>query len=137
MEVLRVAHANACTHAVDQVVCLICADLLPPVCRSRSFDLICANLPYIPTHELRQLRVSKREPCLALDGGEDGLTLVRRLLDVLPGALSNPGRALFEIGAEQAPAVLDHLARVMPEARSEVRADLAGLQRLVVVDRTG
>ena len=44
------------------------------------FDLICANLPYIPTKKLQTLPIYGREPTLALDGGNDGLDLFRRLL---------------------------------------------------------
>ena len=54
-------------------------DLLPPV-RSQ-FKLICANLPYIPTETLRSLKVYQRDPGLALDGREDGLWQIRRLLN--------------------------------------------------------
>ncbi len=50
----------------------------------RHFDLICANLPYIPTEKLYNLPIYGREPTLALDGGADGL---------------DPFRKLFKLGA--------------------------------------
>ena len=53
----------------------------------RVFDLICANLPYIPSETLRNLPIYGREPTLALDGGTDGLELIRRLLHIAPGWL--------------------------------------------------
>ena len=53
-------------------------DLLPANLPTQ--NLICANLPYIPTKTLKGLDVFGREPTLALDGGPDGLSLIRRLL---------------------------------------------------------
>jgi methylase of polypeptide subunit release factors len=50
----------------------------------RHFNLICANLPYIPTETLHGLPVYGREPTLALDGGPDGLNLYRRLFNSPP-----------------------------------------------------
>ena len=61
--------------------------------------MICANLPYIPTETLRSLPIYGREPTLALDGGEDGLELIRRLLDIAPGWLAPNGMMLLEIEA--------------------------------------
>ena len=55
------------------------ADLLDDV--SGPFDLICANLPYIPTPLLMTLPVSRREPNLALDGGWTGTVFISKLLD--------------------------------------------------------
>ena len=64
-------------------------------------DLLLANLPYIPTAVVPTLAVAASfEPPLALDGGADGLDLIRRLLAQLDQALAEDGVALLEIGAE-------------------------------------
>ena len=135
MEALNIAQTNVSIHSVDHTVRLICADLVSPISLSRGFDLVCANLPYIPEGGMDKLQVSKREPRIALDGGKDGLSLIRRLLDSLPQLLAKRGRALLEIGYEQAESVLQYVEDGLAGYRAEVRADLAGLHRLVVVDR--
>ena len=71
MEALRVAITNAMRHSVEQRIHFVQADLTPP--SENPYDLICANLPYIPSSELIKLQVFGREPSLALDGGRDGL----------------------------------------------------------------
>src|SRR5271157_4262501 len=88
---LEVSRRNALKHHVENQIEFIECDILPhllplsllpsEVLREergegvRSFDLICANLPYIPTGKLRGLPIYGREPALALDGGDDGLDL--------------------------------------------------------------
>ena len=80
-EALQVAMRNAEKHKVSRNIDFVECDLLPiHQGNNRKIDLICANLPYIPTKSLKQLSVYEREPALALDGGEDGLELYRRLL---------------------------------------------------------
>jgi len=135
MDALRIARTNVFTHAVDRVVHLVCTDLVSSILPPRGFDLVCANLPYIPEEELDKLRVSKREPRIALDGGKDGLQVVRRLLQSLSRILSKQGRAILEIGSGQADSVLQDIVELLPHHRAHVRMDYAGHPRLVVVDR--
>ena len=69
---------------------------------ARPIDLVVANLPYIPSAVVPELPVAASfEPREALDGGPDGLGLVRRLLVDLPRVLVAGGGALLEIGADQ------------------------------------
>lgn len=67
-------------------------------------DCLIANLPYIPDGEKGKLQpeVDKYDPELALFGGPDGLTLVRKLLQQTEGKLSAGAPILLEIGSEQA-----------------------------------
>jgi release factor glutamine methyltransferase len=132
-EALRVAGSNSREHGVESRVGLLQADLLTPL--AASFGLICANLPYIPTSSLSDLEVARREPHVALDGGADGLAVIRRMLTQLPGVLAQDGRALFEIGAGQGEAVLDIAKAVLPHSEIKLRLDLARHDRLLVVDR--
>ncbi|MCI0520432.1 MAG: peptide chain release factor N(5)-glutamine methyltransferase, partial [Chloroflexi bacterium] len=81
---LRTARANAYTHGITRRAAFVQADLLAPFAPLRPFDLICANLPYIASEFLSVLRVAHAEPRLALDGGRDGLALIRRLLQQAP-----------------------------------------------------
>ena len=63
------------------------------------FDVIVANLPYIPTDRIPTLDSSVKdfEPILALDGGPQGTTIINRLLQQLPRRLKNSGLAILEI----------------------------------------
>ncbi len=106
-------------------------DLLSPLPASLLADVIVANLPYIPTAEISALSAEVRhEPHSALDGGPDGLGLVRRLIAQAPGRLQRGGALALEIGAGQAAATeaLLHQAGFV-DVRSEL--DLAKIARVV------
>jgi release factor glutamine methyltransferase len=79
-------------------------DLLDAVADSAKIDCLIANLPYIPDGEKGKLQpeVDKFDPALALYGGPDGLTLVRKMLSQTEGKLSADASVLLEIGSEQA-----------------------------------
>jgi release factor glutamine methyltransferase len=144
---LEIAKANAEQHGVADRVRFIKADLsdLPgdeapeglPVThhasRSTQFDLILANLPYIPTTRLASLAVAQREPRLALDGGPDGLDLIRGLMPAARRWLAPGGCCLLEIDASRGEAALDLAQSVFPQAKVAVIPDLAGLDRLLQV----
>jgi release factor glutamine methyltransferase len=128
---LRVAQRNIHSHSVqDRVLCLQ-ADLLPAVVPK--IDLICANLPYIPTTTLQNLRVARQEPFLALDGGPDGLNLVRRLLQSAAGILAPGGLVLLEIEASRGAAALQLARSAFPHSGVELIQDLAGRHRLICI----
>ena len=116
---LEVARANASRHAPG--VRFGCADLTTAV--APPWDLVVANLPYIPTPAIDALPVEvRRDPAAALDGGPDGLDLVRRLLSDLSRVLRVCGGAILELGEDQAEAVAaaaraDGLERRAPDPR--------------------
>lgn len=101
---LDVARRNA--GAQNVAVQFYAGDLLTPIIANGIMpDLVTANLPYIASGDLPGLAVTKHEPRLALDGGADGLDLVRRLLDQVAGLMRPGGGVLLEIGADQGEAV--------------------------------
>lgn len=124
-DALVVARANAQRLRLD--VEWIEADLLDGV--DRGFDAILANPPYVPRAMIATLEpeIARHEPRLALDGGEDGLDLVRRMI---AQAVATPLLAL-EVGEGQADAVAGLLAGAGFPA-VERRRDLAGIERVVV-----
>jgi release factor glutamine methyltransferase len=137
-EALELAEENLAAHGVEGLVSLGCGDLLePPVLPAPlQPDVIVANLPYLTSKEVAAGGGSLLfEPHLALDGGSDGLDLVRRLMPQLPGRLAAGGVALLEIGAGQLDAVRE-MASELPEPM-EVAAmpDLAGIERVVRLRR--
>jgi len=149
---LAIARRNVERHGVAERVRLMVGDVFSP--RPSPVDLIVSNPPYIPTGECTSLPVSVRdhEPRLALDGGPDGLTIIRRLLAQAPAVLRSPepvpsvaegpsrrakrrpgGGLLIEIGADQGKAAR-HLARTFfPRATVRVHPDLAGRDRVLEV----
>ena len=135
-EALELAAENLSRHGVARLVSVACGDLLEPAPRESQFDLLIANLPYVPRAEVDAGRGSLAwEPRHALDGGQDGLDVVRRFIVNLPDRLAPGGVALMEIGAGQAEAVRQLVADLhMPCTVTTVR-DLAGIERVVRVAR--
>jgi release factor glutamine methyltransferase len=107
-----------------------CQDLFPV---EREFNLIIANLPYIPTNSLHRLPIYGREPTVALDGGADGLDLIRRLLMESPDRLVPGGLLLMEIEASEGLAVLSLACDIFAEAEIHLHKDLSGHERLLEV----
>ena len=113
---------------------LLAGDLLEPI--GEPLDVVAANLPYIPTEEYERLPAEIRagEPRLAVDGGEDGLELVRRLAAQLPDHLANgPVAVLLELGGGQSALVADWVTEALgggeADVAVEVHRDLAGNRR--------
>ena len=131
-DALELAAENLEAHGVQSLVDLACADLLEPAGRSLPRpDVVAANLPYVPTDEaLAPERGLGHEPRVAIDGGRDGLVVLRQLFDMLPGRLASDGTLLLEIGIGQADAVA---ALAPADASVSVERDLAGIERVVVV----
>ncbi len=132
---LEVARANALSLGVDGRVTFFEGNLTAPLPLDAHFDVIVSNPPYISRGELPKLqREVQAEPVLALDGGPDGLDLVRQVIDEAVPRLK-PGASLaLEIGDDQGAAVKQLLSREdLRDARIE--KDLAGLDRLALAVR--
>jgi release factor glutamine methyltransferase len=131
---LDLARENAVGHAVGDSIQFIEADLLPD--DGGPFDVILANLPYVRTDAIAGLPVAASfEPALALDGGSDGLDVIRRLLARLPDTLAPGGVALLEIGADQGSDAPAAVAGVLPGWDAAIETDLAGHPRILRVAR--
>ena len=109
-DALTLARENTVLLGVDRII-FHEADLIPESLRQNSFDLITANLPYIPSAEISTLsREVQHDPLLALDGGADGLDLVHRLAPLAYEHLTPGGHLLLEIGIDQSDEVTTCLA---------------------------
>jgi len=133
-EALEVAHTNAQKHAVSDRITFIQTDLLSLSTFHYQYPMVCANLPYIPTRTLESLDIFGREPTLALDGGPDGLSLIRRLLPQAVQHLASGGLLLIEIENTQGKAVLNLAEEFFPETRIDLLPDLAGHDRLIRIE---
>lgn len=100
---------------------------------TEQYNLICANLPYIPSQVLKGLPVAGREPWLALNGGKQGTELISRLLDQARGCLAPGGIILLEIEASQGNAVKNIADGIYPASQVEIHKDLAGLDRCIEI----
>lgn len=134
---LAVARQNAEKHGVEGRIRFIKANLLEYSIfnnsNTRIFDVLTANLPYIPTETLKTLEIFGREPTLALDGGPDGLQLIRRLLDDITARTVSARLILLEIENRQGAAVEALARQHFPAADIEIKKDLAGHDRLAVI----
>lgn len=134
---LKVAKRNAQKFHVHHNMDFLQCDLLPqhvdPLPTDSHFDLICANLPYIPTQTLHGLPVYGREPTLALDGGADGLDLYRRLLHIAPDWLAPGGMMLLEIESSQGAQALSLAYDAFDEVKLQLHQDMTGSDRLLQI----
>ncbi len=128
---LEIARENARINQVEDRITFLPSDLLVKV--DQKFDLLLANLPYIPTNALANLAVSRFEPTLALDGGDDGLVLINRLLDQSQKSLAPGGCIILEFQYNHTNAVLDLTRKFYPDAQVTCYQDLAGIPRGVII----
>jgi len=130
---LRVAAANARSYCVHDRVHFVHCDLARPL--RGPVDLLVSNPPYIAEAEWPTLPRSVRdhEPRLALDGGADGLAVVRRILAVARRVVAPGGTVLIEIGATQGQGALAAAQTRYPAAEVTLHPDLAGRDRVVEV----
>jgi release factor glutamine methyltransferase len=129
---LKIARFNANKHA-RQPIYFVQGDLLTPI--GGPLDLIVANLPYIADGEWTAVDdgVKWYEPSVALRGGNDGLELLRELLNQAKFKI-RPGGAIFlEIGWQQGDLMRDLAGQLFPHSEVEIVTDLAGQDRIVQI----
>lgn len=132
-DALALAARNAERHAVSDRIDFRCGDLLSPL--DAPADFVVANLPYVRTEDWLALppEIRDHEPRAALDGGEDGMRFIERLLDRAPAYLRRGGALLAEIGDDQGAEALAMARDAFLDAIIEVRPDLSGRARVLCV----
>jgi release factor glutamine methyltransferase len=133
---LAIAARNVVRHDVQDRVTLVRCDLLDAT--AGPFDLIVSNPPYVPAADLASLQpeILDYEPRLALEAGQDGLDLIRRLVPMAASRLVPGGWLVFEFGHGQATSVREIIAADARLAVVALRDDLAGIPRTAVACRT-
>ncbi len=135
-DAMELASDNLAAHGVEQLVTEVVADLLDEVGSLAAPDVVVANLPYLRRDEVATGAGSLGwEPVGALDGGEDGLDVVRALLARLPERLAADGSALLEVGEGQAESVRALVAALPGRWSMTSLPDLAGIDRIVHIRR--
>ena len=133
-EALDVARNNGRLHGAGNLAWLR-SDLLANLPQTAlPLDLLCANLPYIPTSTWQSLEVARHEPRLALDGGEDGLRVIERLLAQAVGKMAKAGLILLEIEATTGNAAVDLAQKIFPNSSVAILEDYSNLPRIVRID---
>ena len=130
---LLVAQENTVNYNLQEQVFSLQTSLLSGLSLGK-IDLVCANLPYIPSSTLAGLAVSRFEPHQALDGGPQGTTYINTLLEEAPRWLAPGGLMLLEIEAGQGTRVQQSARRCFPDAEIQLFHDLSGNPRLVQVE---
>ncbi|HUE96790.1 MAG TPA: peptide chain release factor N(5)-glutamine methyltransferase [Longimicrobiaceae bacterium] len=134
-EALHVARGNRDRLMPDLLVEFRCGNGLAPVAGER-FDVIVSNAPYVGRRDGSALppEVREWEPSTALFAGEDGLDVIRHLIDLAPDHLRPGGLLALEIGAEQG----DEVATLVRQSASfgdpSIRRDLAGRERILLAE---
>lgn len=129
-DALAVARENAAV--LGARVEFATGDLWSAVHGEAPFDVVAANPPYVPAGELPGLaREVRREPCIALDGGPDGLAFLRRIVEGAPSRLRPGGTLCLEMH-ESHLETLPALCLRAGFAHAEARRDYAGLPRLTI-----
>ena len=151
---LKVAKQNAKLHGVEDKITFVKSDLLSAFCHSGGCrpiesngkdaiaslqhdnpNIIVTNLPYIPSARIPYLDSSVKdfEPLVALDGGEDGFALYRKLFQQVQAKNWHPKLILGEIDYTHGELAATEAQKYFPEAEIEVKKDLAHLQRILTI----
>jgi release factor glutamine methyltransferase len=131
---IEIAKHNAKKQGVLDRIFFIESDLfcnLPP---NLKFDFIVSNPPYIKKREIELLQEEvKKEPIVALDGGEDGLFFYKKIIREAPFYIKSGGKIGFEIGYSQK----EEVTTLLEESGFkdvEIIKDLAGIDRVIIAE---
>ncbi|HXY74370.1 MAG TPA: peptide chain release factor N(5)-glutamine methyltransferase, partial [Dehalococcoidales bacterium] len=122
---------NCRKHNVIKAITLINGELVKAL--PEPVDIIVANLPYVKTSDVSSVNTNGYEPRLALDGGKDGLNVIRKICQQAGDMLKPGGTMLLEIGMGQGEQVRTLLQEKFPGCRVNVTTDYAKIERLVSV----
>jgi release factor glutamine methyltransferase len=129
---VALARDNVVALGLGERVTVEVSELFSALRRERA-DVIVSNPPYLPSGLIPSLapEVSRYDPRLALDGGPDGLDVIRRIIDAAPRWLASGGRLVLETAGDEQVANVVALMRVRGFVRVKTRPDLAGIVRFV------
>lgn len=132
-EALDYARRNRSSLGLANLVVLVQGDLLSWT--DGPWDLILTNPPYLRPDQIDGNSEIASEPRLALDGGENGVELIERILDQAVGVVAPRFGMIIELDPDHADAVRSLAAARFPGAHVIIRADLTGRNRFVSIER--
>ena len=135
-DALDVARRNAKRHGLSERVAFFQGDLFHAVPHGIRYDLIATNPPYIPTNDVATLQpeVREHEPMCALDGGADGLTIIRRIAAEAPEFIAPGGWLLLEFSDGQGDAARELFSRD-PWTGVTIEKDFSRRERILIARR--
>lgn len=131
---LEVAAINCKRHGVSDRVTLLQGDMLGPV--PERVDMITANLPYVKAGDIPDRGPISYEPVTALDGGKDGLDMLKEIYRQAGSKLNPGGYILAETGQGQTGIITHFIRDTLEKAEIQIFKDLAGIERLIVAHLT-
>ena len=132
-DAIELARKNAVLHGVDDQIEFVLGDCTAPLTSLEPFDVICSNPPYIPDHEFCTLdpNVREWEPRIALSGGEDGLQVIRPLIESSSECMVSGGLLLIEIATSNKDHVLQLVHSCSTFANAMILKDQFGDDRFL------
>ncbi|MBR61902.1 MAG: protein-(glutamine-N5) methyltransferase, release factor-specific [Dehalococcoidia bacterium] len=132
IEALKMAGKNIMMHDMIDRIDLLNSDLLTSFKPGLKFDLIVSNPPYVPKDIYETLdKEIQFEPTIALNGGTDGLDIIRRLLQQANTMLSDGGSLLFEVFSDNSNEAFTLTSELIPKSKVTMHTDLLGLPRVI------
>ena len=125
---LEVAQQNSRKHGVSHRITFLPGNLLEPL--YEPVDLIIANLPYVKTADLSEPSIAY-EPSLALNGGREGLDVIRKFVPQCKMKLKPGGALLMEIGHGQCDEVVSIIRANLPLISIQIDVDYGGVDRII------
>ncbi|MCK4648791.1 peptide chain release factor N(5)-glutamine methyltransferase [bacterium] len=138
---LAVAEENARKHRAEDRITFLQGDLFSSL-KDRhlegKIDFLVSNPPYVIRSEIDSLtpEVADYEPRIALNGGEDGLSFYRRIIEEAPQYLKSPGYLVLELGIDQAPQVKEIVEKTLKFKSIEIIKDYSEIERVIIAQRS-
>ncbi len=134
---LKVARINAQKMELSKSVKFKAGDLFGPWV-GHKFDIVVANLPYVPHEDMSSLAFDlvHYEPRIALDGGEKGLEIYTKFFEELPYFIDKESVVFCEIGDRQGEPVRNLVKRLLPKMQVDIIQDYAGFDRFVIIKKS-
>jgi release factor glutamine methyltransferase len=131
---LEIASNNAGLHGVRDRIKFVQSDLFSQIGNDALFDLILSNPPYISEEEYKTLPPEVlADPKISLVSGEQGLDIIKKLIECAPKYLKSKGRLMFEIGYNQADKVVEISEKDLRYRSISIMKDLNDIDRVVIL----
>ncbi len=130
---LQIAKKNAKNIDVSRNISFLHSNLLENL--KTPVNMIVANLPYLTSKEMNTLSLEvKKEPTIALFGGEDGTDLIVKLIRQAPKHLKKNGNLILEISPSQKNIIFSLMKKSFPKSKPKIHQDYAKIERAISIE---